>query len=62
LKRQLVTGAQLKRELRRMRRLVESARSSDRRVATALAAAPAEIPDVTAPAVVQPTRRCTAAA
>jgi hypothetical protein len=31
LKRQLVTGAQLKRELRRMRRLVESARSRDRR-------------------------------
>jgi hypothetical protein len=31
LKRQLVTGAQLKRELRRMRRLVESARSQDRR-------------------------------
>jgi glycosyltransferase involved in cell wall biosynthesis len=62
LKRQLVTGAQLKRELRRMRRLVESARSSDRRVATALAAVPAKPAEIPAPAVVQPSRRCTAAA
>jgi hypothetical protein len=62
LKRQLVTGAELKRELRRMRRLVESARSSDRRLATALAAAPAEPSAVAVPAIVQPTRRCTAAA
>jgi glycosyltransferase involved in cell wall biosynthesis len=62
LKRQLVTGAQLKRELRRMRRLVESARSSDRRLAAALAAAPAKPPEVAAPAIVQQSRRCTAAA
>jgi len=62
LKRQLVTGAQLKRELRRMRRLVESARSSDRRIAKALAPVPAKPPEVAAPAVVQPSRRCTAAA
>jgi len=62
LKRQLVTGAQLKRELRRMRRLVESARSSDRRAAAALAAAPPKPTDVAPAAIVQPTRRCTAAA
>jgi glycosyltransferase involved in cell wall biosynthesis len=62
LKRQLVTGAQLKGELRRMRRLVESARSSDRRLATARTAGPVEAPDVARNALVRPACRRTAAA
>jgi hypothetical protein len=62
LKRQLVTGAQLKRELRRMRRLVESARSSDRRAAATLAAVPAKPAEVVSPVVAAPSQRCTAAA
>jgi glycosyltransferase involved in cell wall biosynthesis len=62
LKRQLVTGAQLKRELRRMRRLVESARGSDRRKAAALASVPANAPDIASPSVAELSQRCTAAA
>ncbi len=51
LKHQLVTGAQLKRELRRMRRLVESARSHDRRLPQPRQTAPKTAPDrVEAPA------------
>jgi len=68
LKRQLVTGAQLKRELRRMRRLVESARSRDRRAPPSLQPQPtSSVPnaaqDLSAPTIVQQkTQRCTAAA
>jgi hypothetical protein len=67
LKRQLVTGAQLKRELRRMRRLVESARSRDRRPQPSPPSEPpvaveATAPDVAAPPVVRANRRRTAAA
>jgi glycosyltransferase involved in cell wall biosynthesis len=67
LKRQLVTGAQLKRELRRMRRLVESARSRDRRPQPSPPSEPpavveAAATDVAAPPVVRANRRRTAAA
>jgi len=67
LKRQLVTGAQLKRELRRMRRLVESARSHDRRTlakprATTIAPPSIIATDPLPPKVVQTSMRRTAAA
>jgi hypothetical protein len=62
LKRQLVTGAQLKRELRRMRRLVESARSHDRRLLTPCQTGAKSTLELVSPPqkVVAPSVRCTA--